>query len=60
VVGRENADIADTLHLRDIAMATNFGTKAALTTETKQRKTNLKQIQKQCFVSDALTCETKH
>jgi len=24
VVGRQNADIADTLHLRDIAMATSF------------------------------------
>jgi len=24
VVGRQNADIADTLHLRDIAMATTF------------------------------------
>jgi len=30
-------------------------TKAALTTETKQSKIN----PKQCFVSDALTCETK-
>jgi len=25
VVGRQNADIADTMHLRDLAMATNFG-----------------------------------
>jgi len=24
VVGRQNADIADTLHLRDVAMATTF------------------------------------
>ena len=24
MVGRQNADIADTLHLRDIAMATTF------------------------------------
>jgi len=24
VVGRHNADIADTLHLRDVAMATTF------------------------------------
>ena len=24
MVGRQNADIADTLHLRDIAMATSF------------------------------------
>jgi len=24
VVGRQNADIADTLHLRDLAMATSF------------------------------------
>jgi len=24
VVGRENVDIADTLHLRDVAMATTF------------------------------------
>jgi len=24
VVGRQNADIADTLHLRDVAMATSF------------------------------------
>ena len=26
MVGRQNADIADTLRLRDVAMATNFGT----------------------------------
>jgi len=25
MVGRQNADIADTLHLRDVAMATIFG-----------------------------------
>ena len=25
MVARQNADIADTLHLRDVAMATNFG-----------------------------------
>jgi len=25
VVGRQNADIADTLHVRDVAMATIFG-----------------------------------
>jgi len=25
VVGRQNADIADTLQLRDVAVATNFG-----------------------------------
>jgi len=25
VIGRQNADIADTLHLRDVAMATIFG-----------------------------------
>jgi len=25
VVGRQNADITDTLHLRDVAMATIFG-----------------------------------
>jgi len=25
VVGRQNADIADTLQLRDVAMATTFG-----------------------------------
>jgi len=25
VVGRQNADIADTLHIRDVAMATIFG-----------------------------------
>jgi len=25
VVGRQNADIGDTLHLRDVAMATTFG-----------------------------------
>ena len=31
MVGRQNADIADTLHLRDVAMATNFGTKIAIT-----------------------------
>ena len=24
MVGRQNADIADTLHLRDVAMATTF------------------------------------
>jgi len=24
VVGRQNADIADTMHLRDVAMATTF------------------------------------
>jgi len=24
VVGRQNADIADTLHIRDVAMATTF------------------------------------
>jgi len=29
VVGRQNADIADTLQLRDVAMATNFGTALA-------------------------------
>ena len=26
MVGRQNADITDTLQLRDVAMATNFGT----------------------------------
>jgi len=26
VLGRQDADIADTLELRDVAMATNFGT----------------------------------
>ena len=26
MVGRQNADIADILQLRDVAMATNFGT----------------------------------
>jgi len=31
VVGRQNLDIADTLHLRDIAMAANLGTKIAIT-----------------------------
>ena len=31
MVGRQNADIADTLQLRDVAMATNFGTKIAIT-----------------------------
>jgi len=25
VVGRQNADIADTLHVRNVAMATTFG-----------------------------------
>jgi len=30
VVGRQNADIADILHLRDVAMATNFETKIAI------------------------------
>ena len=29
VVGRQNADIADTLQLRDVVMATNFGTALA-------------------------------
>jgi len=29
VVGRQNADIADTLQLRDVAMATNVGTALA-------------------------------
>jgi len=29
MVGRQNADIADTLQLRDIAMATDFGTTLA-------------------------------
>ena len=31
VVGRQNADIADALQLRDVAMATNFGTQFAIT-----------------------------
>jgi len=31
VVGRQNADIADTLHLRDAAMATSFGFRWAIT-----------------------------
>ena len=30
MVGRQNADIADTLHLGDVAMATNFATKIAM------------------------------
>jgi len=30
VVGRQNADIADTLQLRVVAMATDFGTKIAI------------------------------
>ena len=29
MVGRQNADIADTLQLRDVAMETNFGTALA-------------------------------
>ena len=29
MVGRQNADIADTLQLREVAMATNFGTALA-------------------------------
>ena len=29
MVGRQNADIADTLQIRDVAMATNFGTALA-------------------------------
>ena len=29
MVGRQNADIADTLQLRDVAMATNFETALA-------------------------------
>jgi len=29
VVGRQNADIADILQLRDVAMATSFGTTLA-------------------------------
>ena len=37
VVGRQNADIADTLQLRDVAMATNFGT--ALAANALWRKT---------------------
>ena len=29
MVGRQNADIADTLQLRDVAMASSFGTTLA-------------------------------
>jgi len=31
VVGRQNADIADTLQLRGVAMATTFGFRRAIT-----------------------------
>ena len=33
MVGRHNADIADTLQLRDVAMATNFGTALQMDSE---------------------------
>ena len=31
MVGRQNADIADTMHLRDVAMATTFHFRRAIT-----------------------------
>ena len=31
MVGQQNGDIADTLHLRDVAMATTFGFQWAIT-----------------------------
>ena len=30
MVGRQNADISDTMQLRDVAVATNFGTTVAV------------------------------
>jgi len=33
VVGRQNADIADTLQLKDVAMATTFGFRCAITSQ---------------------------
>jgi len=35
VVSRQNADIADNLHLRDIAMATTFGFRWATVVNTE-------------------------
>jgi len=38
---RQNADIADTLQLRDVAMATNFGTAIAAWTLTEDNDMRL-------------------